>query len=297
MTQTRIQYINRESQTLETERVYGEKELLFLYHHKLGALLRKALFNKVWFSHLNAIPKRSWLSKKSIAPFAETFGVDVDEAEKDLAQYQTLDEFFCRRLKPAARPIDQTPGNLISPADGRALYYRIENDVSLFIKQQRVSVAELLLSESLASTLSGGSALVIRLAPKDYHRFHFPCAGHILNSFNLPGPLESVHPIALDSGAKSFFNKRVVTVLQSPELGSLIMVEIGALTIGTIHQSYSGKSFRRGDEKGYFRFGGSTVVLLWGADGPQIDKDILENSAKNIETLIKCGTRIGSLTS
>ena len=297
MTQALIQYINRETQTLETEQVYGEKELLFLYHNKFGALLRRIFFNKPWFSHINAIPKRIWLSKKHITRFASSFDVNIHEAEKPVGQYQSLDEFFSRRLKQDARPVCQEANAVISPADGRAMYYPIEKDASLFIKQQRVSIDELLHSAYLTSMLAGGSAMVVRLAPKDYHRFHFPCDGHILNTCELPGPLESVHPIALDGGARSFLNKRTVTVLQSPRFGILVMVEIGALTIGTIHQSYSGESFQRGDEKGYFRFGGSTVVLLWGADGPRVDEDIVTNSANNTETLVKFGTRIGSFKS
>ncbi|AJQ97183.1 phosphatidylserine decarboxylase [Gynuella sunshinyii] len=289
-----VQYVNRETSKQETERVYGEQELMFLYHNRLGKLIRKYLIRKPWFSHLNAIPKKVWFSRKRIPHFAETFGVDILEAEKPLDQYQSLDEFFSRRLKPTARPLCQDPLALISPADGRVLAYPIDQHAVMQIKQQPVAVAELLQSNEMAAELSGGTAVVVRLAPKDYHRFHFPCDGQLIQAQAQPGPLESVHPIALNGGARSFQNKRVISVLQSITFGTLVMVEIGALTIGTIEQTYSGNQFHRGQEKGYFRFGGSTVVLLWGANGPVIDQDILRNSRNGMETLVKFGTRIAT---
>ncbi|SHO57530.1 phosphatidylserine decarboxylase [Vibrio quintilis] len=290
-----IQYINRETGLQETERVYGEQALMFLYHSKPGGLLRRHLFRKPWFSQLNAVKKRLWLSRRHITGFADTFGVAVDEAEKPIGQYRSLDEFFCRRLTPQARPLNPDPQALLSPADGRVLSYPIMPGAIMQLKGQQVSIEELLQSPETAANLNGGTALVIRLAPKDYHRFHFPCDGTLLSQKTVSGPLESVHPIALRGGARSFLNKRMITTLESPRFGVIVMAEIGAMTIGTIEQTFSGGRFSRGQEKGCFHFGGSTVVLLWGPDGPAVDADILTNSASDTETLVKYGTQIAAL--
>ncbi|CAM3913219.1 Phosphatidylserine decarboxylase proenzyme [Vibrio aerogenes CECT 7868] len=290
-----IQYINRETGLKETERVYGEQALMFLYHTRSGVFLRKHLFRHPWFSHLNAIKKRLWLSRRHIREFADTFGVAIDEAEKPIGDYHSLDEFFCRRLTPQARPLCPEHRALLSPADGRVLCYPIRPGAKMQLKGQQVSLEALLRSAESAAALDGGTALVIRLAPKDYHRFHFPCDGTLAHQKNISGPLESVHPIALSSGAQSFLNKRTITTITSPHFGEIVMAEIGALTIGTIEQTFSGTTFSRGQEKGCFRFGGSTVVLLWGPEGPTVDADILANSTSGIETLVKYGTQIAAL--
>jgi phosphatidylserine decarboxylase len=289
-----LRYYNRETAQLETETVYGEAELSFLYGTRLGGWLRQAFVTRPWFSDLNSVPKRIWLSRKNIPYFVTHFDVDASEAEKPLDRYGSLDEFFARRLRPGVRPIETAAEALVAPADGRALAFDIEGDGTLLIKGQRIAVAELLQSPEDATALSGGRALVIRLAPMDYHRFHFPCDGIVSAPRALPGRLESVHPIALDAGAKSFRNRRDVSVIESPRFGDVHMVEVGALTIGTIVQSFTPGAVTKGQEKGHFRFGGSTVVLLWPRRGPAIDDDLLSNSRCGIETLIKFGSRIAS---
>lgn len=286
-----LTYINRETGLPEREIIYGEAELRFLYETRLGRRLRPWLTGK-GFSRVNAIPKRYLASSLGIRAFAETYDVSLEEAEMPLSSYKTLDDFFCRRLKPGLRPVDQDPLTVVAPTDGRARCFRITPELLLPLKSQDVSVIALLASSNDADTLQGGWALIVRLAPRDYHRVHFPVDGMAFAPRTLPGPLESVHPIALNSGAYSFFNKRVVTQIDTTRFGPVFMVEIGALTIGTIVQTYEPCLVKKGMEKSHFRFGGSTVVLLWGASGPTPDDDLLRNSENGIETLIKYGTSV-----
>jgi phosphatidylserine decarboxylase len=290
-----IIYIDRETGERQQETVYGETELNFLYHTFWGEWLRKLFVSRPWFSTLNAIKKRSRFSKSHITNFANKYGIQVNEASKPIDQYQSLDDFFCRKLKSGVRPINVDKNKLVSPADGRVLAYTISENMKFAIKNQDVCISELIDSTAIATDLIGGCAVVVRLAPKDYHRFHFPTNGSISNSRLVAGKLESVHPIALNSGAKSFANKRTLSQLESKELGIIHMVEVGALTVGSIVQTYQQGDIVKGQEKGYFRFGGSTVVLLWGADGPKIDDDILANSESGFETLVKYGTQIASI--
>lgn len=290
----KVGYIDRKSGKQCYEIVYGERELQFLYYHPLGRLLRRLIVIRPWFSRWYSAGKKTPRSRAHIADFIERYQVNAGEAEMPWRDYPDLDTFFCRRLRPGIRPVCRTPGTLVSPADGRVLAHRLTSDATFTIKRQAVAAAELLGDTALATELSGGWALVVRLAPKDYHRFHFPSDGLASAPTWLPGPLESVHPLALATGACSFQNRRCVTRLAS-NLGTIYMVEVGALTVGTIEQTYTPGPVSAGDEKGLFRFGGSTVVLLWGSKGPSVDADIQANSANELETLVNFGTQVAAL--
>ncbi|MET1077839.1 MAG: phosphatidylserine decarboxylase [Pseudomonas sp.] len=290
-----LYYHDRESGRREAEIIYGEAELNFLYGTFWGRALRRLFVTRPWFSRLNGLTKRLGSSRDAIPRFVSQYGIDAGEAEKSLAEYRSLDDFFSRRLKPGARPLDPNPKALLAPADGRVLVYPRLEGQALRVKQQRVSIAELLGCPRAAAEVEGGCAVVVRLAPKDYHRFHFPADGRVGASRAIAGQLESVHPIALAAGARSFANKRVVSQLETPLFGTLYLVDVGALTVGTIVQTHRPGPVARGQEKGYFRFGGSTLVLLWGPGGPALDPDLIDNSARHLETLVKVGTRIAAL--
>lgn len=286
-----LTYINRETGLPETEVIYGEAELRFLYETRLGRRLRPWL-NSRGFSRFHSIPKRYLASALGIRAFADTYDVRLDEAELPLSSYQTLDDFFCRRLKSGLRPIDPDPWALVSPTDGRALWYRITPDLLLPLKSHDVSIAELLSSQSAADSLEQGWAMVVRLAPPDYHRVHFPVDGMAYAPRTLPDPRVSLHPIAHHVGAGSFFYKRIVTQIDTTQFGKIYMIDIGALTGGTTIQTYQPGLVKKGMEKGYFRFGSCISVVLWGIAGPVPDDDLLQNSQQGLETLVKYGTRV-----
>ena len=289
-----IEYINRETGEREIEVVYGGNELHQLYHLWWGVALRPLLVRLPVFSHINGQTKRSKSSRNLIHDFVDQYEVNTDEMVGTVDDYATLDDLFTRRLKPEARPIDPNPGHVVSPADGRVLVYENLGQQPLVIKGNHLEPADLLPRARDFSPYVGGTLVIVRLAPKDYHRFHFPVDGSIESTRRMGGPLESVHPIALAGGAKIFKNKRTLTKLKAA-WGPIWMAEIGALLVGTIVQSHPGGGFKRGDEKGYFRFGGSTVTLMWGPKGPKADPDLVEASQNGTEMLVKMGTCIAKI--
>jgi phosphatidylserine decarboxylase len=274
------------------ERVFGRAALTYLYHGEgrwlVDRLLSRPLANSI-YGQLQRAP----LGQSRIRAFVDDLGIDASEAEKALESYRTLDDFFTRRLRRGARPIDETPEHLISPADGRVLVIARLDGAGLQVKGSRVSLEELLDSRGAAERYQAGAAFIVRLAPADYHRFHFPDSGVASKARSVGGRLHSVHPIALSAGAPSFRNKRVLTYLDTDRFGRLALIDVGALCVGTIIQSYSPGPVRRGQEKGYFRFGGSTVIVLAEPGRLRFDDDLIQNSAAGLETLVKMGTRIG----
>ncbi len=287
----RIRYRNRQTGALEEEHVFGERGLRFLYGGRLGGLIERRIFSRDAISHIYGWLQRGSRSRARIRGFAEKLSIDVSEAEHPLEDYPTLDAFFCRKLRPGARPVDTDPDVLVSPADGRVLVLPGVHD-AFQVKQSRVTLAQLIGDQSLASRYVGGDAIVVRLCPADYHRFHFPDGGVASETELLSGPLHSVHPIALAGGAPSFRNKRTLCRLQTAGFGELLIVEVGAMLVGSIEQTYTAGPVRRGDEKGTFHFGGSTVVLVAEPGRLKLDADLIEASRGELETLVRVGTRI-----
>jgi len=285
-----ITYVHRESGELRTEWVYGERELRLLYETWWGHFLLHTFIKRNWFSRLSAWLKRSPTSRREIPSFIRRCGIDDSESEFPPSDYLSLDAFFTRKLKPGSRPIDRDPLHLVAPAEGRVLAFAEVPGGRLDVKGCTVDVDE------LVGGLDGfrpGACFVIRLAPCDYHRFHFPADCQASSPVHIGRRLHSVHPIALSAGAPSFRNKRMVSHLSGTSCGSMLQVEVGALTVGSIIQTYECGPVKKGQEKGYFRFGGSTVILLTESGRVVPDGDLLDASAKGLETLVKVGTRIG----
>ncbi len=287
-----IRYYDRESGEMRSERVFGGDALRRLYRTRSGRFLTDRLLTRGPLNHLYGWLKRAPWSAREIVAFADGLGIDVEEAERPVGGYRSLDEFFTRRLRAGARPIDPDPEALLSPGDGRLLVFPAPVGL-LPIKGTRLSIAELVADREQAARYAEGDVAVLRLAPADYHRFHFPAAGRAHAPRAVAGRLHSVHPIALTAGAPSFANKRVVTALVTPLFGTLQLVEVGALLVGTIVQTFRPGEVERGAEKGYFRFGGSTVVVLTPPGVLRFDDDLVERSRLGIETFVKVGTRIG----
>lgn len=286
---------DRRSGALFPERVFSERELRFLYGHPWGRRLERLLGSAAPTSALYGLWQRAPWSRREVRSFVERLGVDASAAERPLDEYPTLDAFFTRRLRAGARPIDPAPEHLLSPADGRVLVQpQVDAASGLAVKGSRVTLAGLLGDATLARRFAGGAAAIVRLAPADYHRFHFPADGVASPWRPLGRRLHSVHPIALAAGAPSLRNKRALTTVLSPVWGPMVLVEVGALTVGTIVQTYRPGRVARGREKGYFRFGGSTTVVLLEPGRVRWDDDLVQSSAEGVETLVDVGTRIGA---
>lgn len=218
-------------------------------------------------------------------------------AEFEPALFRSFDDFFTRRFRKGARTFPSDPADFGAIAEARYLAVeQTEPTTFLPIKGASLQVFSILgsLAETHSSRFVGGAALVARLAPVDYHRFHFPDRGRILARVREHGPLHSVNPRALQAkGDILFTNERDITVLETENFGLVAMVEVGALMVGTIEQTFSGTRFERGQEKGMFHFGGSTVVILGQPGAWKPSPDLLERSRRGVESLVRLGEPIG----
>lgn len=287
-----IKYIERESGQLKTEKVPGEKWLAWLYYNPIGEATLWALAKRKLVSSVYGYMMDRPSSAKKIAPFIEDFDIDMSIAQQQ--EFNSFNDFFTRKLKDDARPVDTSSNIVISPADGKALAYADISNSDFIIKGYRFDVFSFLDNPELAQKYDDGALLIIRLAPPDYHRFHFPVSGYVSANKKIDGFYYSVNPIALRKKAEIFcLNKREYTVISNPLFGDVIMAEVGATMVGSIKQTYEGSFADKGEEKGYFEFGGSTIVLLFEKGKIDIDDDLLINTAKGYETTVKMGERIG----
>jgi phosphatidylserine decarboxylase len=292
--QAPIQYYERESGHLKTEKVAGEKWLVWLYNNPVGEATMWALAKRKLVSSIYGTMMDRTTSAKKIHPFIEDFNIDMSIAEEQ--EFSNFNDFFTRKLKDNARPIDTSTTIVVSPADGKILAYADISNTDFFIKGYRFDVTSFLDNPDLAQKYQDGSLLIIRLAPMDYHRFHFPVSGNVSPNKKIDGDYYSVNPFALRKKAEIFcLNKREYTILSNPIFGEVVMAEVGATMVGSIVQTFNGSTVNKGEEKGYFKFGGSTVVLLFEKSKIHIDEDILINTAKGYETTVEMGERIGEV--
>jgi len=289
-----IQYLNRESGQIETEQVYGEGFLRWAYGNPLGKLalhsfVKRPFFSK-WYGNRMDHPKTT----EKIAPFLKEYGLDPADFEKSPDQFTSFNDFFYRKLNPETRPLAESP--IVLPADGRHLAFNKASEISsVFVKGQKFDVAGLLASPELAEKYQDGPLLLSRLCPVDYHRFHFPCDGTPGETRLINGPLFSVSPLALRQKISYLWeNKRTFTELVTDNFGTVICMEIGATCVGSIHQTYqAGQAVKKGDEKGYFAFGGSSTLLMFEPGTMTFASDLTDSSAKVMELYAKMGTTAG----
>ena len=292
--QAPIQYYERESGQLKTEKVAGEKWLVWLYNNPVGEATMWALAKRKLVSSIYGTMMDHTSSAKKIHPFIEDFNIDMSIAKEQ--EFSNFNDFFTRKLKDDARPIDTSTTIVVSPADGKILAYANISNTDFFIKGYRFDVTSFIDNPELAQKYQDGALLIIRLAPMDYHRFHFPVTGNLSPNKKIDGDYYSVNPFALRKKAEIFcLNKREYTILSNPLIGDVVMAEVGATMVGSIVQTFNGSTVNKGEEKGYFKFGGSTVVLLFEKSKIHIDEDILINTAKGYETTVKMGERIGEV--
>lgn len=287
-----IRYFDRQSDLLKTEKVAGEKWLVWLYNNPVGEATLWALAKRKVLSSVYGHSMDRPSSTKKIQPFVEEFDIDLSTAQKQ--EFSSFNDFFTRKLMSNARPVDTSSAVAVSPADGKILAFANISNSDFIIKGYRFDIFSFLNNESLAQHYIDGTLVIVRLAPSDYHRFHFPVSGNVSLSTRIDGDYYSVNPLALRQMTEIFcLNKREFTVISNPLFGDVVMAEVGATMVGSIVQTYTGNFANKGEEKGYFKFGGSTVVLLFEKDKIKIDEDLLINTLNGFETGIKEGERIG----
>lgn len=295
-----ITFYNRYTHQIEQEDVYGLAWLKWTYGNPLGRLSLHALVKRAFFSRWYGRRMDSAASREKIAPFLQKYGTDTSELADPVESYRTFNQFFYRKLKPSARPISPDPNSICFPADGRHLgFQNISQASGFFIKGQRFDLLKLLGDPKLAKQYENGTAILSRLCPVDYHRFHFPLAGRATQTTLVDGPLYSVNPIALRQNLNILAeNKRAWCRIESPRLGSVLMFEIGATCVGSFEYTYQPDAWvEKGQEKGYFKFGGSSTLTLFPPDSLQLDSDLLQHSGQQRELYARMGDQMGKCLS
>ncbi len=294
-----IRYFHRAKRSVETEVVYGEKYLRWTYETSLGRFALDAAVKRAALSRYYGWKMSRPDSVRRILPFIIDYGLNVDEFAKSPFVFKSFNDFFYRALKPGARPIAEPADERLAvlPADGRHLAFQnVDGAAGFYAKGQRFDLASFLGDAELARSFAGGSLLISRLCPVDYHRFHFPVGGTPGDTRLINGWLYSVSPIALRRNlAYLWENKRAVTLVDSPVFGRVAVCEIGATMVGSILQTYvNGRAVAKGDEKGLFKFGGSCVVTIFQPGRIRFDADLVEQTANGLETYALMGERLGT---
>lgn len=266
--------------------------LEFLYGTAAGRLLLRPLLSRP-VSQAAGRFLDTPLSRPLIGPFTRSAGIDTEEY--DLSDVRCFNDFFCRPLKPGRRPIDRDPPALIAPCDGRLTAVEIRGDTVLPVKQSRYSLERLLGDRELAAEFQGGLCLVYRLCVENYHRYCYFDDGRKGENVFLPGLLHTVRPIALEGTPVFTENCREYAVMDTEHFGRAVQMEVGAMFVGRIVNDHLWpRAVTRGEEKGHFAFGGSTVIVLLKKDAAVLRPDLTALSARGEELPVRMGERIGS---
>ncbi|MEO5970749.1 MAG: phosphatidylserine decarboxylase [Bdellovibrionia bacterium] len=292
-----ISFWNRAKAQEEIEQVYGEDAVRLIYDTKIGQSLAEGVLSRTWFSKLYGTYQASSVSAHKVEPFVKKFNIPM--ADYEAGPFKSFNEFFIRKFRDGKRPFVSSPSEMGAFAEARYLAYeKILPEQKFPVKGKSLSAAALLGSKDKGKIFEGGPLLLARLCPTDYHRFHFPDAGRVIRSYTIHGKLHSVNPLALKYKDDIFItNERQVSILETQNFGRLAYIEVGALCVGRIIQSFNkggNLEFKRGQEKGYFLFGGSTVIVLGEPGIWTPDSDLLEQTRQGRETLVCLGDRVGT---
>lgn len=274
--------------------VTNEKQNILLkklYGTVCGRVILKALTAPA-VSKAAGVFMDSWLSVPLIKRFIKSSGIDTSQYV--MKKFRSYNEFFTRRVKRGMRPIDRMPSHFISPCDSKLTVYKIGKSSVFRIKGSRYRVSDLIQNDFLAKRYEGGYCMIFRLEVDDYHRYCYIDSGTKTENTFINGELHTVNPIALEHYNIYKRNCREYTVLHTENFGDVVQVEVGAMMVGRIVNRHCAAEVVRGEEKGKFEFGGSTIVLLVQEDMIRIDDDILRNSAESIETVVKYGEKVAA---
>lgn len=286
---------DREQGRRVREVVYEEWFMDLFYGTRLGRWVTGTLLRRRPLSRLYGWLQRRPGTRSKIRGFVERHGIDPAESQRPPEDYPSFAAFFARRLKPELRPVDPDPDALIAPADGRLFVSPVREGRAYPVKGSRFSLTQLAPGASLEDRYDGGQCLILRLAPADYHRFCYLDDGVQSPVRTIDGGLHSVSPLALRHGLRVFpENYRQHCVIETRGFGPVFQMEVGALTVGSIQQARAeGGPVSRGEEKGWFELGGSTIVLLLEPGRARVDDEIVAQSREGVETLVRMGERVG----
>jgi phosphatidylserine decarboxylase len=291
-----IQYYNRYTKKVESEKVYGEGFLRFAYEG--AGKIFQSFLGQAWFSQAYGFIQDLPLSKVKVQKFIRDFSIPMEdflpeEGRSKEDPYSNFNQFFIRRFRPGLRPFPSAPEVFGAPCEARYIGFEEHQDEQHFPVKGVYLRAKDLLGKDIED-FRGGPVVIARLCPVDYHRFHFSDNAEIISEYRIHGDLQSVSPIALKERPEIFIkNERSVTLMQTENFGPLAFIEVGATCVGKIVQSYKGPHVERGAEKGYFLFGGSTVIILGQKGRFRLSDDLRENSLKGLETYLHLGDSMG----
>ncbi len=287
---SKLRFKNR----LKEEVITNEKEtktVRFLYHTVLGRFFLKILTRR-WISKLVGRYMNSKCSKRRIQKFIVQHSIDMSQYED--VSYHSYNQFFTRKLKEGQRNIIYDPSILISPCDAKLTVYPIDHKNNTFmIKKSLYQLSDLIDNQEFIKKFIGGYCFIFRLTVDDYHRYCYIDEGTKEENHFIPGVLHTVQPIALEKYKVFHRNCREYTLLHTKNFGNVLQIEVGAICVGKIKNYHQAYSFQKGEEKGMFEFGGSTILLIFEKDKIEVDEDLLLNTKDEYETIVKMGEKIG----
>lgn len=285
-----MKYKDRAGNLIEKE-TKQDRFLKSLYTKSIGRF-----FVKIMITKPVSIICGFFLNRRISALFIKSFikNNQIDMSLYEERKYKSYNDFFTRKIKTDKRPIDFSKNVLISPSDGNATVVAISDKTVLSIKNTEYTLTELLRDEKLAEEFQGGNCFIIRLAVDNYHRYCYPVSGEKGENVYINGVLHTVNPVAAEHAPIYKENCREYTVIRSADFGLVLQMEVGALVVGKIKnlKKDKGEVFK-GDEKGLFEFGGSTIILLTQKNKVKPSPDIVENTGEDCETIVKFGEKIG----
>lgn len=294
-----ISYVERTTGRLRSETVYAGGFLHWLYNTLIGRLATFLVFRHVLASRLYGWWTRLGWSRRQVHTLVRACDVDQTEFLDPDSTFDSFNDFFTRRIDVSRRPIVLTDGVAVAPVDGKVLAYRHVRRADTFqIKCHTFNLRQFLCDDDLASSFDDGSVIICRLSLADYHHYHFSDSGWPGRPRVIEGFLHAGGPYSLQSLLPYYTaNRRVLTRFLSDHFGLMLIVEIGALTVGSIVQEYRpGQRVAKAACKGHFESGGSTVVLLFRPGTIEIDRDLLLNSSSELETYVRMGDSLGRAT-
>ncbi|CVI71774.1 Phosphatidylserine decarboxylase proenzyme [Clostridiales bacterium CHKCI001] len=267
-----------------------DRLLKWMYSHITGRFLLKGLVNPI-VSKLGGILLNTKLSTGLISPFIKKNQIRMNEYEKK--KYRSYNDFFTRKIRPEMRPICQEKTCFISPSDGKLSVYKISDNLTFQVKYTWYNLRSLVRNSKLATFYAGGTCVIIRLTVDDYHRYCYVDHGWKGKNCKIPGILHTVNPVANDFMPIFKENAREYTTIFTENFGKVTQIEVGALLVGKIRNYHEDKFVKKGQEKGYFEFGGSTIILLLEKEKVEIFPELFQWTEEGYETIVHMGETIG----
>lgn len=280
---------------LEGNKVNGEtgqdRLLREIYTSTVGRGIMKLFVNRT-VSSLGGSVLNSRLSTLRIPSFIKKNNINMEDYVEQY--YTSYNDFFMRQIKKECRPIDENPLSIISPSDGKLSAYKISDKLVVTIKNTKYTIASLLRDKELASQYRGGYCVIVRLTVDNYHRYCYVADGEKSKNRHIDGVLHTVNPIANDYLKIYKENSREYCVIDTEEFGKIVQMEIGALMVGKISNYHQEKEVKKGQEKGRFEFGGSSIVLLLDSNKVTLDERFIKNTESGYETMVLMGQKIAT---